>query len=177
MNGSDYRYPIGRFRSPRSVDAQARAEFIQHIESLPEQLETAVRGLEVRQLETRYRDGGWTVRQVVHHLADSPLNAYARFKLALTEESPLIKPYDEARWAETPDARASDIAPSLSLLGSLHQRWVGCMRALPESSFSRTFQHPEAGTMTLDQQLALYSWHGRHHLAHITSLAARLGWS
>ena len=177
MSAPDYRYPIGKFKQPVDIDAASRAEFVDRMESLPADLLTAVARLDEQQLETRYRDGGWTVRQVVHHIADSHLNAYSRFKMALTEDEPTIRPYDEARWAETPDARSANIRVSLSLLGSLHDRWVGCIRALPDSAFSRAFRHPEIGVMTIDQQLALYAWHGRHHLAHITSLAERKGWS
>ncbi len=173
----DLAYPIGRFLAPDAVDASARGGFVEQIAALPSALRRAVEGLDRRRLDTRYRPGGWTVRQVVHHLPDSHLNAYVRFKLALTEEEPTIRPYDEAAWAELPDAVAGPIHLSLELLESIHARWLNCIRALPADSFARTFHHPALGVMSLDHQLALYAWHGRHHLAQVTSLAAREGWT
>ena len=177
MTDVDPRYPIGRFLPPGTVDAGLRASFVDAIERTPALLRDAVTGLDATQLDTPYRQGGWSVRQVVHHLPDSHLNAYVRFKLALTEDEPTIRPYQEARWAETPEARAGDIAMSLGLLGALHERWTACLRALPVAAFSRAFVHPESGRWTLDRLLALYAWHGRHHVAQITSLRRRLGWS
>ena len=137
----------------------------------------AVAGLAAGQLDTPYREGGWTVRQVVHHLPDSHLNAYTRMKLALTEEEPTIKPYEEARWAELPDARGGDIEPSLRLLESLHQRWLMLLRDLKPADFDRQFRHPEHGRIfKLSETLALYAWHGRHHVAHISALRQRMRW-
>ncbi|MEK6570441.1 MAG: YfiT family bacillithiol transferase, partial [Bacteroidota bacterium] len=151
-------------------------QFIQHLADAPANLRGAVRGLSDRQLDTPYRPGGWTVRQVVHHVPDSHLNAYIRFKLALTENEPTIKPYEQQLWAELPDARTGPIEMSLALLEALHKRWVLLLQSLNPSDFNRTFRHPELGLMTLDRTLALYAWHGRHHVAHITSLRERMGW-
>jgi hypothetical protein len=177
MPESDLAYPIGRHQAPAVIDAATRELFVTQIEAAPGALRDAVEGLDARQLDTPYRPGGWTARQVVHHLPDSHVNAYIRFKLALTEREPTIKPYDEALWASLPEAASGPIELSLDFLKYLHARWVACIRALPAASFERTFRHPDLGVMSLDQQLALYAWHGRHHVAHITSLAAREGWS
>ncbi len=177
MIQTDRAYPIGRFQAPSAIDASVREAYVAQIELAPTALRNAVEGLDDRQLDTPYRPGGWSVRQVVHHLPDSHLNAYVRFKLALTEQEPTIRPYDEALWARLPEAMAGPIHLSLDLLECLHARWLACIRALPASSFHRTFRHPDLGVMSLDQQLALYAWHGRHHVAHITSLAAREGWT
>lgn len=147
------------------------------IAAAPDQLRAAVAGLSPAQLDTPYRPNGWTVRQVVHHLPDSHLNAYTRIKLALTEEEPTIKPYEEARWAELPDARTGPVELSLALLEFLHQRWLLLLRNLAAADFARQFRHPEHGRMfALDEALALYAWHGEHHVAHITSLRRRMGW-
>jgi uncharacterized damage-inducible protein DinB len=143
---------------------------------LPERLGAALSGLSDAQLDTPYREGGWTVRQLVHHIADSHLNSYVRFRLALTEDWPTIKPYDEARWAELPDARLLPIEPSLLLVESLHKRWVGLLEAMSEDDFGKGFHHPERGSQDLATTLALYDWHARHHTAHITGLRARKGW-
>ncbi len=154
-----------------------RQQWMTDIAAAPAQLRAAVAGLTPAQLDTPYRDDGWTVRQVVHHLPDSHLNAYTRIKLALTEDEPTIKPYEEARWAELPDARGGEIEPSLSLLESLHQRWLMLLRQLSSSDFDRRFRHPEHGRIFgLNEVLAMYAWHGRHHVAHITSLRQRMGW-
>ena len=137
----------------------------------------AIRGLNEKQLDTPYRDGGWTVRQVVHHVPDSHLNAYTRVKLALTENAPTIKPYDEAAWAALPDSRSTPIETSLRMLEALHERWTGLLRSMKPEDFQRRFTHPEHGkTFTLDWLVAMYAWHGRHHVAHITSLRERMGW-
>ena len=149
---------------------------IAHIAEAPTHLRKAIGGLTDEQLDTPYREGGWTVRQVVHHVPDSHLNAYTRFKLALTEESPAIKPYDEAAWARLSDSRDTPVETSLALLESLHDRWTRLLRALSADDFRRTVNHPENGVMTLDTLLGLYAWHGRHHVAHITSLRGRRGW-
>lgn len=166
----DRRYPIGPWVSPGALDATRRTELIAQIEEAPARLRDAVRGLSDAQLDTPYREGGWTVRQVVHHLPDSHVNAYVRTKLALTEEEPVIRPYDEVAWANLPDGSGAPIEPSLALLDALHARWVLALRAAPESSFKRTYWHPVNGLFTLDELLSNYAWHGRHHVAHITSL-------
>jgi hypothetical protein len=143
---------------------------------LPENLKKAVSGLSDAQLDTPYRPGGWTVRQVIHHVPDSHMNSYTRFRLALTEDSPLIKPYEEAAWAQLPDARTAPVAPSLMLLEGLHFRFVTLLRSLSEADFAKTFRHPELGEKRLDWTLGLYGWHCLHHTAHITSLRTREGW-
>jgi uncharacterized damage-inducible protein DinB len=173
---TDLRFPIGPFKlgSPPTDDDIRRA--IDNIAEAPTKLRTAVEGLSAEQLDTPYRRGGWTVRQVVHHVPDSHLNSYCRFKLALTEEEPTIKPYHEDRWAELEDSRATPIEVSLALLESLHARWVALLKSLAPSDFERTFRHPELGVVTLAKNVCLYSWHGRHHVAHITSLRERMGW-
>ena len=174
----DLRYPIGEFKWEGKMTEDERRRFIDTIAEAPGRLRAAVEGLSSQQLDTPYRPGGWTARQVVHHLPDSHLNGYTRFKLALTEEEPTIKPYDERRWAELEDARTAPVEISLALLESLHERWVRLLRSLAPADFARTFRHPELGlgTVTLDQYVALYAWHGRHHVAHITSLRKRMGW-
>ena len=172
----DLRYPIGLFKFDGQPSEQQIKQFISDIEQAPARLRAAIDGLSEQQLETPYRPGGWTVRQVAHHVPESHMNAYVRMKLALTEENPTIKPYDEARWAETPDVRGTPISVSLTLLESLHQRWVTLLKALGPAELARTFNHPESGRWTLGKYLALYSWHGKHHVAHITSLRERMGW-
>ncbi len=149
---------------------------IDQIAAAPVRMREAIARLSPAQLDTPYREGGWTVRQVVHHVPDSHLNSYIRFKLALTEDVPTIKPYDEARWAELSDTHSTPIKTSLAMLDALHDRWVRLLRSMSETDFQRQLRHPELGTMTLDTLLALYSWHGRHHVAHITSLRQRRGW-
>jgi uncharacterized damage-inducible protein DinB len=173
---TDLRYPIGRFEIPAGVTDAERPGLIDQIAALPGDLRRALAGLDDPKLDTPYREGGWTVRQVVHHLPDSHLNAYTRFKLALTEDEPTIRTYEEARWAELPEARSAPIAISLALLDALHERWVLMLRLLAAGQFARRFRHPELGMMSLDQLLAMYAWHSRHHVAHITSLRARMGW-
>ena len=153
-----------------------RKELILQIAEAPSQLRFAVERLSSKQLDTPYRDGGWTVRQVVHHVPDSHLNAYIRFKLAITENEPTIKPYDEARWAKLFDASKADIDVSLALLDALHRRWLLFLRSLDELQLQRKFNHPEIGVMSLNQTLALYAWHGRHHIEHINALRKRMGW-
>ena len=174
----DLRYPIGQFRYQGESDQHLREQWIEEIAATPANLRAVVAGLSPHQLDTPYRDKGWTVRQVVHHLPDSHLNAYTRIKLALTEDVPVIKPYEEARWAELPDGRGAPIELSLNLLESLHHRWVLLLRQLTPADFRRRFVHPEHGrSIELQETLALYAWHGRHHVAHITSLRHRMGWS
>jgi hypothetical protein len=173
----DLKYPIGRFRYTGDGSPARREQWIGEIAGAPAQLRTAVAGLSPAQLDTPYRPDGWTVRQVVHHLPDSHLNAYTRIKLALTEEEPTIKPYEEARWAELPDARTGPVEPSLALFESLHQRWLLLLRNLRAPDFARQFRHPEHDRVFgLDEVLAMYAWHGKHHVAHITSLRQRMGW-
>jgi hypothetical protein len=176
MSDLHLKYPIGKFEPPAGVDASQRVIFIEQIEAAPAALRQAVEGLTDRQLDTPYRDGGWTLRQVVHHLPDSHMNGYIRFKLALTEDEPTIRPYAEALWAELSEARSGPIALSLDLLDAVHRRWVAFLRSLAPDAFDRTYRHPQTGVHSLGRALALYAWHGRHHVAHITSLRAREGW-
>jgi uncharacterized damage-inducible protein DinB len=177
---SDLRYPIGDFEwtQPESEEQSAkdRVQYIDVLAKLPVQMRTAVQGLSPEQLDTPYRPEGWTVRQVVHHVPESHMNAYIRFKLALTEEQPQIKPYKEAAWANLPDNNITPIEVSLQLLAALHSRWVDVLQTMRPSDFGRTLYHPERGVLTLDRMLALYAWHSAHHLAHITSLRERMGW-
>lgn len=173
----DPRYPIGRFVPPASPPAPAeRIALMDRLASVPGALRQATDGLTEAQLDTPYREGGWTVRQVVHHLPDSHCNAYVRLKLALTEASPVIKPYDEAAWALLPDTARTPVSTSLVLLEALHTRWLHLWRSLDAEAFARTFQHPVNGLLRVDTLLALYAWHGDHHVAHITHLRAREGW-
>lgn len=173
---TDLRYPIGTFTPPGAFIPQLRGQFIEQIAEAPSRLRAAADHLSLSQLRQPYRDGGWTVAQVVHHLVDSHMNAYVRFKLAVTEPEPTIKPYNEALWAQLPDATNPDIVTSLQLLESMHERWVVFLRSLDATQFQKTFRHPDRGIVTLDWTLALYAWHGRHHVAHITSLRSRMGW-
>jgi uncharacterized damage-inducible protein DinB len=173
---ADPRYPIGKFSFEGPLNEEQKARFLDDIEQTPARLRAAVKGLSEQQLDTPYRDGGWTVRQVVHHVPDSHLNSYIRFKLALTEEEPTIRPYMEDRWAELPEAKSAPIELSLSLLEDLHKRWILMLRAIEPAEWKRTFRHPEIGSMTLEKNLALYAWHGRHHVAHVTALRERRGW-
>jgi uncharacterized damage-inducible protein DinB len=170
------RYPVGPFDMESEPDAKERLQLIDQIAETPSRLRAAVRGLSDEQLDTPYRPGGWTVRQVVHHVPDSHLNSYVRFKLALTEDKPTIRPYMEDRWAELEDSRITPLEVSLSLLEALHERWVLLLRSLSTEDFERTFRHPDLGLVSLNKNLALYAWHGRHHIAHITSLAKRMDW-
>lgn len=172
----DLSYPIGRFDWKTAVTPEMRPRLIDEIAAAPALLRQAVDGLDDSQLDTPYRPGGWTVRQVVHHLPDSHMNSYIRFRLALTEEEPTIKPYDQAKWAHLHDARTLPPAASLALLENLHTRWVGLLRGMTDLGFSRTFRHPEIGLVRLDTNLALYAWHGRHHTAQIAGLRRRMGW-
>jgi hypothetical protein len=173
----DLRYPVGRFTRPKSLTSAERAEAIAAIAGAPAALRTAVKGLSDAQLDTPYRPGGWTVRQVVHHVPDSHMNAYCRFKLGLTEDVPTIKPYDEALWAELPDGKSPLVEESLILLQTLHARWLVMLRAMKPADFARTISHPEwDAPMSLETVLALYAWHGRHHTAHVTELRKRSGW-
>ena len=172
----DFRYPIGPFELKDTPTADDLKRSIDEIAEAPAKFRVAVEDLSQRQLDTPYRSGGWTVRQVVHHVPDSHLNSYCRFKLALTEEEPTIKAYHEDRWAELEDSRATPIEVSLVMLEALHRRWVTLLKSLTSADFARTFRHPEIGVVTLAQNLCLYAWHGRHHTAQITSLRERMGW-
>lgn len=172
----DLRYPIGRFRPPATISQAERTAWIKELTSLPAKLREAIADLDHAQLETAYREGGWTLRQVVHHLPYSHLNSYTRFRLALTEENPPIKAYREADWAELSDAKAAPVELSLKLLEGLHERWVILLRSMSDAQFGRTFQHSELGQVKLDQALGLYAWHGRHHVAQIAALRRRSGW-
>ena len=173
----DPRYPVGKFEPRLSLTATERRKAIDTIAAAPRKMRDAIRGLDDQQLDTPYRDGGWTVRQVVHHVPDSHLNGYVRTKLALTEAMPTIKPYEEDAWAKLGDSRDTPIETSLTMLDSLHKRWETLLRSLEESDFQRKFRHPAyEDELTVDWILAMYDWHGRHHTAHITSLRERMRW-
>ena len=173
---SDLRYPIGQFQRPKSYADESRKRAIAAIVATPKNLRAAVRGLSDKQLDTPYRPEGWTVRQLVHHVPDSHMNAYIRTRLALTEDNPTIKPYDEAKWAELADAKSAPIEPSLAMLEAIHERWVRLLRSMTPAQFSLPFTHPEHGPLDLDWLVALYEWHGAHHTAHVTELRKRNGW-
>ena len=172
----ELRFPIGQFTKPDIVTNEQFNNYVDQIEQLPFELRETVAGLSDPQLDTPYRDGGWTVRQVVHHLFDSHVNSYTRLKLALTEENPTIRPYDEASWAELDDAKLAPIELSLGLLDGLHTRWVTLLRKLTPEQRKRTFNHPESGIWRLEQNTGMYAWHGKHHTAHINGLKKRMGW-
>jgi len=172
----DLRYPVGRCPSKPVLTPEERRAGIDAIAQTPDRLHAAIAGLSRDQLDTPYRPGGWTVRQVIHHLPDSHMNSYVRFKLALTEDEPTIKAYDEALWAKLGDSRETPIEVSVALLEALHKRWVTLLRGMRAEDFARRLKHPERGAMTLDDVLTTYSWHGQHHVAHITSLRHRMGW-
>lgn len=172
----DPRYPIGNYEQPKDVTPALRQQAIEAIAVTPAKLRAAVSGLKDAQLDTPYRAGGWTVRQVVHHVPDSHMNAYVRLKLALTEDQPTIKPYEQARWADLADTKATPVEVSLTLLESLHDRWVRLWRSLETADFAKTFVHPDHGPRSVDWLLFLYAWHGRHHTAHITTLRQQKGW-
>ncbi len=173
---ADLRYPIGKFQTPVEYNAITRKMHIQQLEEMPGQLRTAVKGLSNEQLNEPYREGGWSLRQVVHHIADSHMNAYMRFKLAVTEDEPTIKTYNEKAWAGLEDSLKADVEVSLVLIKAIHQRMVMFLKSLDEKKFSRTYMHPETGKGSVDRILALYAWHGRHHIAHVTKLRESQGW-
>jgi uncharacterized damage-inducible protein DinB len=175
LTSVDPRYPIGKFEKPETVTAEDRVGAIAVLAELPEQLRNAVEGLDSAQLNTPYREGGWTVRQLVHHIADSHMNAFIRMRLALTEDWPTIKPYDEQAWATLHDSTAP-VEWSLELIESLHARWVMLLQSLSEEQWMRGYRHPESGPTALDVAALLYAWHSRHHIAHITHLRAAEGW-
>ena len=172
----DLRFPIGKFTPPASSMAGVRAAHIETLRRLPERLRAAVAGLSDQQLDTPYRQDGWSLRQVVHHVADSHVNAYIRVKLALTEDWPVIKPYDEAAWAELNDSRWLPIAGSLDFIEALHGRWVATFESMTDEDFRRGHNHPINGKTNLATALALYDWHSRHHTAHLTAMRIRQGW-
>ena len=172
----DLSFPIGKLEIREKISNEERGRLIAQVGEASARLREAVQGLSEIQLDTAYRPGGWTVRQVVHHLADSHVNSFVRFKLSLTEETPTIKTYDEKKWAEVAEARTAPVEHSLALLDALHKRWSLLLRGMKAEDFARRLRHPEHGEMTLDQLLQLYAWHGRHHVAHITSLRKREGW-
>jgi uncharacterized damage-inducible protein DinB len=171
----DLRYPVGPWQKPEHVSETMLQGYINDIRAAAGALRKAVGGLSTDQIDTAYRPGGWTVRQVVHHLADSHMNAFCRWKLALTEQNPTIKPYDENAWAKLPDSNL-DISPSLAILEGVHHRWMALLQDVGKGQLARTLNHPERGTMRLDTLLSLYSWHSRHHVGHITELRKRMGW-
>lgn len=173
---ADPQYPVGKFTYTSAPTSEERNQFIDNIQQVPARMRAAVQGLSPQQLDTPYRDGGWTVRQVAHHVPESHMNAYIRFKLALTEDEPTIKAYDQGLWAELPDVKLTPVEISLAMLDSLHDRWVRVLRAIKPEEWKRTFRHPELGVVPLEKNLALYSWHGRHHVAHITELRKRMAW-
>ncbi len=173
---TDPRYPIGPDPAVSALDPQGRAAALDALRALPHELRAALGGLNDAQLDTPYRAGGWTLRQLAHHVPDSHLNAYTRMKLALTEDTPIIRPYDEARWAQLPDSRG-DLQPSLDLLTALHARWANLLAALSEAQWARRYHHPGSGQdVRLDAALATYAWHGRHHTAHVLRLREQRGW-
>ncbi|MER2171940.1 MAG: YfiT family bacillithiol transferase [Psychrobacillus psychrodurans] len=171
----EMKYPIGTIQFDDEITSSVINKWIDEIENLPSLLQDAVKNLNDEQLDTPYRSGGWTVRQVVHHVADSHMNAYIRFKLALTEETPIIKPYDETKWAELADYKLP-IEPSILLLETLHKRWTNLLRSLTPADMEKTFIHPDSGEVSVSKNIGIYAWHGRHHLAHITSLCNRQAW-
>jgi len=173
---TDPRRPIGPLELPDPIRASDVARWIDEIEELPSNLRLLASQLEDDQLDVRYREGGWTVRQIVHHMADSHLNAFIRVKWALTEENPVIKDYDDRMWAELPDSTGACIGLSLDMLDTLHARWIELLVALTPTDLASPFQHPESGPTRIDATIGLYAWHGRHHLAQISALAHRQGW-
>lgn len=174
---SDPRYPVGKWQRPAApLSRTERTQMLESMSETPKLMRQAVDGLSDQQLDTPYRDGGWTARQVVHHVPDSHMNGYVRAKLALTEERPTIKPYDEAAWAMLKDSELTPVETSLALLEGVHTRWITLFRSLDDDQWKREFVHPDNGPMTLEALLSLYSWHGRHHVGHITALRERMGW-
>jgi hypothetical protein len=172
----DLRYPIGHLNIETEITRDMIISFIHDIKMLPDNLRNAIEGLSLAQLNTSYRPGGWTISQVVNHLPDSHMNSYIRFKLALTENNPVIKPYDESKWAELADSFNTPVSISVDLISSLHARWVNLLNSLSPDDFKKSFRHPEVGLVSLEKALAIYAWHGKHHVAHITSLRQRMSW-
>lgn len=177
MTLDSLRYPIGKFSFPDTISPEQRQQYIAEIEQLPQAMRKAVEYLSNAQLDTPYRQGGWTIRQVVHHIPDSHINSYVRFKWVLTEDRPAIKPYFEDRWAELPDSKHTPVTVSLQLLKALHQRWVVLLKSLQDEDWAKAFIHPDNNkVIRLDTALAMYAWHGKHHLAHIQNLKEKMGW-
>jgi len=172
----DPRYPIGKFKRPDAISPQDRTTAIAALAAMPGRLRNAVQGLDREQLDTPYRDGGWTVRQTVHHYADSHMNAFIRVRLALTEDWPTIKPYDEKAWAVLRDSTGAPVGWSLDLIESLHARWVMMLDSLTDEQWTRGVNHPENGPMTIEYATLVYAWHSKHHVAHITRLRELKGW-
>lgn len=170
------RYPIGKFDYQEGASAEYRQRLIEEVAATAVNLRRAVEGLTADQLDSEYRPGGWTVRQVVHHVADASMNAFMRAKLALTEQQPVVKPFEENAWVKLPDSAALPVEPSLRMLEGVHERMDALLRSLPSESFALTFMHPENGLTSLDKLVAYFAWHGKHHTAHITSLRQRMGW-
>ena len=173
---TDLRFPVGKPTKVENPESAQIEDWLKDIEETPVRLRQAVQGLAAAQLDTPYREGGWTVRQVIHHVADSHMHSYARFRFALTEPEPTIHPYDEAAWAELPDAKSAPVEVSLALLDALHNRWMVLLRSLDSAAMAKVFVHPERGPVSLVDTISLYAWHGRHHTAHITALRQRLSW-
>ena len=169
-------YPAGKFQRPAAISAADRVRWIETIAATPARMRDAAGRLTETQLDTPYREGGWTARQVIHHVPESHMNAYIRFKLALTENEPTIRPYEQQLWAELPDTRETPIEVSLALMDSLHDRWVRLLRSITPDQWQRKFRHPELGVLTVERNLGLYAWHGKHHVAHVTELRKRNGW-
>jgi uncharacterized damage-inducible protein DinB len=176
MNLEELMYPIGKYQVVEAADKASVNKWIKEIETLPKRLKAAVKGFNARQLNTPYRPEGWTVRQVIHHIADSHMNAYIRFKLTLTEDKPVVKPYDEKLWSELPDINLADVKVSIDLIKALHIKWSTLLKELDENDLNREFIHPESGTKNLRETIGHYAWHGNHHLAHIISLKQRMKW-
>ncbi|MCW9065088.1 MAG: putative metal-dependent hydrolase [Ignavibacteriaceae bacterium] len=176
MDQENLKYPIGRYQLEDKINKTSIENWIKEIELLPQKLSEAVKGLKKDQLQTPYRPDGWTIQQVIHHIADSHMNAYNRFKLALTENKPIVKPYDEKLWAELPDSKLVDVNVSLDLIKSLHKRWTTLLRHLSEEELNKEFLHPESGMKNLKETICNYAWHGNHHLAHITFLKQKMNW-
>jgi uncharacterized damage-inducible protein DinB len=173
----DLSYPIGKFDLKQNISAEERPGLISIVEGAPARFREAVKGLDDAQLDTPYRPGGWTVRQTVHHVAESHMQAFSRFRWALTEDNPAVKAYDEAKWAELHDSKTLPVEVSLTLLAALHVRWVDLLRSMTDAEYGRTMQHSQLGPLRLDRVLGLYAWHTRHHAAHITGLRERMGWN
>jgi uncharacterized damage-inducible protein DinB len=173
----DLKYPIGKYIFPGGFSLEERKQLIKEISSLPSRLRKSLEGMDEQQFQTTYRPEGWTVRQLVNHISDSHINAFVRFKLALTEDNPIIKPYIEDAWVRLADTIGSSIETSLALIDALHQKWVLILDSLVDLDFKRTVLHPESGEMTVEKLLGLYAWHGNHHLAHITRLKERMNWN
>ncbi len=172
----DLRYPIGKFDANIEVTPEIRKEFVRTIAALPENIRAAIGDLSETQIDTPYRPEGWTVRQLVHHIADSHLNSFCRFKLALTEDVPTIRPYYEDRWARLADSKLP-VEDSLKIIEGVHSRWTSLLNSMTNEEFQRKLNHPDSGEWTIEKFLALYDWHSRHHTAHITSLRERNGWN